>query len=116
MNMLDTSDDQAPLFSFAVVTDTHLSVEADGAAVDERAPNNLTYAYRRALERINEMGPAFVVHLGDMADPPGSLFGCQAGLREQPSAMKRADPPQTHRDGAEDIRQVSNTRHAQFWH
>ncbi len=69
MNMLDTSDDQAPLFSFAVVTDTHLSVDADGAAVDERAPVNLTSSYRRTLERINEMDPAFVVHLGDMADP-----------------------------------------------
>ena len=91
MNMLDTSDDQAPLFSFAVVTDTHLSVDADGAAVDERAPNNLTSSYRRTLERINEMGPAFVVHLGDMADPvPVSprFAAAAAAFKEASSDLK----------------------------
>ena len=66
---MNTNTDH-PIFSFAIVTDSHLTVkehfspeEGDGSG------NNLTTLYDDLVERVNAMNPAFVVHLGDTTDP-----------------------------------------------
>ncbi len=58
-----------PLFSFAIITDTHLTVDADFTEGGAEAKSKLTRLYEGVVERVNAMNPAFVVHLGDMADP-----------------------------------------------
>ena len=58
---------QTPEFSFAIVTDTHLSATT---SVEEGAEDQLLSAhYKRVVECLTKMNPAFVVHLGDMGDP-----------------------------------------------
>lgn len=58
-----------PIFSFAIITDTHLSDAPDFAEGGDEATGKLTQLYQKAVDRIDAMKPAFVVHLGDMADP-----------------------------------------------
>jgi len=64
-----TQNATRPLFSFAIITDTHLTVDTDFAEGGSEATRKLTRLYKDVVERVNAMNPAFVVHLGDMGDP-----------------------------------------------
>ena len=59
-----------PIFSFAIVADTHLtrkeSLSFDG---NDAAGNKLAAMYNNLVARVNAMNPEFVVHLGDITDP-----------------------------------------------
>ncbi len=59
-----------PVFSFAIVADTHLtrneSLSFDGG---DTAGNKLAVMYNNLVARVNAMNPEFVVHLGDITDP-----------------------------------------------
>ena len=58
-----------PLFTFAVVADTHVNQEEDKASSDF-AVNRLSNARNRhVIHEINRMAPAFVLHLGDIVHP-----------------------------------------------
>ena len=64
------NDNDRPLFSFAIVADTHLtrkeSLSFDG---NDAAGNKLAAMYNNLVARVNAMNPEFVVHLGDITDP-----------------------------------------------
>ncbi len=64
------NEDGHPLFSFAIIADSHLANEK-GFAVDgsTSATGKIGGKYCDLLHRVNAMNPAFVVHLGDFADP-----------------------------------------------
>lgn len=65
-----SNENDGPMFSFAVVADSHLANEK-GFAVDGSysATGKIGDAYRELIARVNTMKPDFVVHLGDFADP-----------------------------------------------
>jgi len=59
-----------PLFSFAIVADTHLT-EAENLSFDsaDAYGSKLAATYDDVIARVNAMRPDFVVHLGDITDP-----------------------------------------------
>ena len=63
-------DSGRPLFSFAIIADSHITDE-EGLAIDgsHRTGKKVTSMYRDLTERVNRMEPAFVVHLGDITHP-----------------------------------------------
>lgn len=65
-----TNDTECPLFSFAIIADTHITDE-EGLAVDgsQKTGEKIAGMYRDLIERVNDMNPAFVVHLGDITHP-----------------------------------------------
>lgn len=64
------TDTDRPIFSFAIVTDSHLTVEEQLSPEDgDPSDSKLTTLYDDLVERVNAMNPAFVVHLGDTTDP-----------------------------------------------
>ncbi len=66
--MQATSDD--PIFSFAIVADTHLTEdESLSFESSDATGNRLADLYNDLVARVNAMNPAFVVHLGDITDP-----------------------------------------------
>jgi len=64
------SETDKPLFSFAIIADTHIT-EEEGRAIDGSAQTGKKVAsmYRNLIERVNAMNPEFVVHLGDITHP-----------------------------------------------
>ncbi len=65
-----TSDTESPLFSFAIIADSHITDE-EGLAIDGTYQTGKKVAgmYRDLIERVNSMKPEFVVHLGDITHP-----------------------------------------------
>ncbi len=59
-----------PLFSFAIISDTHITDE-EGQAIDgsHQTGTKVAGQYCGLIERINTMEPAFVVNLGDITHP-----------------------------------------------
>jgi 3',5'-cyclic AMP phosphodiesterase CpdA len=59
-----------PLFSFAIIADTHITDE-EGKAIDgsHQTGKKAASMYCDLVERVNSMEPAFVVHLGDITHP-----------------------------------------------
>lgn len=66
----DATDTLGPhLFTFAIVTDTHLS-EEDGVSSSPWPSNKLANGRaHHVFERVRQIGPDFVLHLGDMIHP-----------------------------------------------
>jgi len=66
---LNNNNDQ-PMFSFAIVADTHLT-RKEGLAFEEvdGYGSKLASLYDDLVARVNAMNPEFVVHLGDITDP-----------------------------------------------
>ena len=64
------NDNDNPLFSFAIIADSHLANEK-GFAIDGSysAAGKIGGMYRDLIARMNAMNPDFVVHLGDFTDP-----------------------------------------------
>jgi 3',5'-cyclic AMP phosphodiesterase CpdA len=64
------SDRESPIFSFAIVADTHIT-EKEGRAIDGSGETGKKVAgmYHDLIERVNAMNPEFVVHLGDITHP-----------------------------------------------
>ena len=58
------------LFSFAIIADTHITDE-EAKAIDgsHQTGKKAASLYCDLIERVNSMGPAFVVHLGDITHP-----------------------------------------------
>ena len=66
---MDNASDR-PVFSFAIVADTHLTKEENlSFEGGDASGNKLAAMYDDLVARVNAMGPAFVVHLGDITDP-----------------------------------------------
>jgi 3',5'-cyclic AMP phosphodiesterase CpdA len=65
------NDKDQPIFSFAIVADTHLTVEENLSfeSGDDNYGMKLAAKYEDLIARVNAMKPAFVVHLGDITDP-----------------------------------------------
>jgi predicted phosphodiesterase len=63
-------DTGRPLFSFAIIADTHITDE-EGKAIDgsHQTGKKAASMYCDLVERVNSMEPAFVVHLGDITHP-----------------------------------------------
>ncbi len=63
-------DSDRPLFSFAIIADSHITDE-EGLAIDgsRRTGKKVTSMYCDLIERVNRMEPAFIVHLGDITHP-----------------------------------------------
>jgi len=64
------SDNDSPLFSFAIIADTHITDE-EGLAIDgsHKTGKKVAGMYRDLAARVNAMNPEFVVHLGDITHP-----------------------------------------------
>jgi len=65
-----TTNSDRPIFSFAIVADTHLTgdEELNFEGGDEYG-TKLATMYDDLIKRVNAMKPSFVVHLGDITDP-----------------------------------------------
>ena len=65
-----TRESERPIFSFAIVADTHLTrneiLSFEGS---DASGNRLGNFYNDLVARVNTMNPAFVVHLGDITNP-----------------------------------------------
>ena len=65
-----TRESECPIFSFAIVADTHLTrneiLSFEGS---DASGNRLGNLYNDLIARVNAMNPAFVVHLGDITNP-----------------------------------------------
>lgn len=61
-------DDDAPLFSFVILTDTHITYE-NGGTVDQLTSRTVADKFDALLDKVEELGPDFVIHLGDVSHP-----------------------------------------------
>lgn len=59
---------ETPLFSFVVLTDSHITDE-EATKVDSRTTLMVASQFQKLLEKIDAMHPAFVIHLGDVTHP-----------------------------------------------
>ena len=57
------------LFTFAVISDTHVNEEEDRSASPYACNRMANGRCRWVVRQLNRQQPAFVVHLGDMANP-----------------------------------------------
>ncbi len=65
-----SNNSEQPLFSFAIVADTHLTQEENlSFESGDTYGSKLSATYGDLIARVNAMNPAFVVHLGDITDP-----------------------------------------------
>lgn len=65
-----SKDTDQPIFSFAIVADTHLTKEEKlSFEGSDASGNRLAALYDDLIARVNAMKPEFVVHLGDITDP-----------------------------------------------
>lgn len=65
-----SNDSDQPIFSFAIVADTHLTKNENLSFEGSDAyGSKLAAMYDDLIARVNAMNPAFVVHLGDITDP-----------------------------------------------
>ncbi len=65
-----SNDTEYPIFSFAIVADSHLTrKESLSFESGEDYGSRLAARYDDLVARINVMNPEFVVHLGDITDP-----------------------------------------------
>ena len=66
-----SNDNDQPLFSFAIVADSHLTRKEERLSFDgsDTYGSKLAATYADLVARINAMNPEFVVHLGDITDP-----------------------------------------------
>ena len=63
-------DIEQPIFSFAIVADTHLTKEETlSFEGSDASGDKLSALYDDLVVRVNAMDPVFVVHLGDITDP-----------------------------------------------
>ncbi|MCP5010029.1 MAG: hypothetical protein GY942_08645 [Aestuariibacter sp.] len=65
------NDNDHPLFSFAIVADTHLTRNEERLSFDgnDTYGSKLAATYEDLVARVHAMKPDFVVHLGDITDP-----------------------------------------------
>ena len=64
------NDSDRPLFSFAIVADSHLTKEENlSFGGSDAYGSKLAAMYDDLIARVNAMNPEFVVHLGDITDP-----------------------------------------------
>ena len=64
------NDNDRPLFSFAIVADTHLTRQENlSFEGGDTYGSKLAARYDDLVARVNAMAPEFVVHLGDITDP-----------------------------------------------
>ncbi len=64
------NDPDRPIFSFAIVADSHLTEEENlNFEGGDDYGSKLAALYDDLIARVNAMSPAFVVHLGDITDP-----------------------------------------------
>ena len=59
----------SPLFTFAVVGDTHINPEDDKSSSPWQTNRLANTRLRAVVAQINVLKPDFVVHLGDMVHP-----------------------------------------------
>jgi predicted phosphodiesterase len=77
----DFSRPDAPLFSFAVIADTHVNPD-DGQSSSPWQANRLAnWRARSVAAQLNSLRPDFVVHLGDMVHPVPSQATYVAATR-----------------------------------
>ena len=69
------------LFTFAIVTDTHVNPRDDFTEAPWPSFAEANGRAMRAVENINSASPAFVVHLGDQVNPTPALPGYQDAVR-----------------------------------
>ncbi|KPQ07085.1 MAG: putative phosphohydrolase [Rhodobacteraceae bacterium HLUCCA12] len=83
----------APLFTFAVVADTHINPE-DGVSGSPWPTNRLANDRARwAVAALNADAPAFVVHLGDMVHPIPTQPGYGAAAARYHAIFGELAPP-----------------------
>ena len=64
------NDTEHPVFSFAIVADSHLTRKENlSFGGSDAYGSRLAATYDDLVARVNAMNPAFVVHLGDITDP-----------------------------------------------
>jgi len=68
MTMLNPSAQEDPLFSFVILTDTHITYES-GISVDLQTTRTVSAKFDALLDKIEELSPEFVIHLGDISHP-----------------------------------------------
>jgi 3',5'-cyclic AMP phosphodiesterase CpdA len=92
-----------PLFSFAVIADTHTRPEGG----DESSPwavNRLANGRARyVVERVRQMRPAFAIHLGDVVHPVPALPTYEAAAEAALSIMGRLECPVSYLPGNHDV-------------
>ena len=65
-----SNDCDQPVFSFAIIADTHLTKEETlSFEGSDASGDKLAVMYDDLVVRVNALSPAFVVHLGDITDP-----------------------------------------------
>lgn len=101
IDMMDTPE--PPLFSFAAITDSHLTVNVKSEVGANDATEKLTVLYEEAIKRVAAMNPAFVVHLGDMADPVPTSDAQEASARMFHEVTKKLPMPYYVVPGNHDI-------------
>jgi 3',5'-cyclic AMP phosphodiesterase CpdA len=92
-----------PLFSFAVIADTHTRPEA-GDDSSPWAVNRLANGRARyVVERVRQMQPAFAVHLGDVVHPVPALPTYEAAAEAALAIMGRLECPVSYLPGNHDV-------------
>lgn len=97
------TDYSSPLFTFALVSDTHIRP----AASDDSSPWRVNeYANGRArhlVALLNAHAPAFVLHLGDMVHPLPSLSSYDDAIGEAKRIFAALEPPMSLIPGNHDV-------------
>lgn len=91
------------LFTFAIVTDTHVNPRDDFTEAPWPSFAEANARAARAVENINSASPAFVMHLGDQVNPTPALPGYQDAVRRFKEIFGALDAPLHTVPGNHDI-------------
>jgi 3',5'-cyclic AMP phosphodiesterase CpdA len=83
----------AHLFSFAVISDSHVNEDED-RSTSPYASNKLANGrFRWVVQALNRQRPAFTLHLGDMANPLPELASCARAVASFKSIAGELESP-----------------------
>ncbi len=68
MTLMTEHERDLPLFSFVILADTHITYE-NGSTVDQLTSRTVSAKFDALLDKVDELAPDFIIHLGDVSHP-----------------------------------------------
>lgn len=94
---------EKPLFTFAVITDTHMRPPEGDESSPWEVNNKANGRARYVVERLREASPEFVIHVGDMVHPVPSLPSYESAAKAAIELFTSLDFPVHFIPGNHDI-------------
>lgn len=83
----------AHLYTFAVISDSHVNEDEDRSASPYASNKLANGRFRWVVQALNRQRPAFVLHLGDMANPLPELATCERAVANFKAMASELESP-----------------------